>query len=164
MKTAKLTSALIAILLCCSSALAAEKALNGQNENKQDEQKEQKEESAQKRKLIAKYGQKYGEAIFERKLLLGMSPEIVNEELYPKDMFDIRKKVSTGNNVEIWTLSERKLSETMLKTGNAKDLYKLSETYRLMTGQPLKLTDMAKRMGVPSKMTFKNGHLVEVIY
>ena len=65
-----------------------------QRENKLGEQKE---ENAQKRKLIAKYGQKYGEAIFERKLLLGMSPEIVNEELYPKDMFDIRKKVSTGN-------------------------------------------------------------------
>ena len=35
-----------------------------QRENKLGEQKE---ENAQKRKLIAKYGQKYGEAIFERK-------------------------------------------------------------------------------------------------
>ncbi len=161
MKTAKITSVLIAILLCCSSVLAAEKAPNGQNENKSGEQKEQ---SAQKRKLIAKYGQKYGEAIFERKLLLGMSPEIVNEELYPKDMFDIRKKVSTGNDIEVWTLSERKLSETMFKTGNAGQLNELNAIYGLLTGSSIRLTDLAKRMGVPSKMTFKNGHLVEVIY
>lgn len=132
-----------------------------QRENKLGEQKE---ENAQKRKLIAKYGQKYGEAIFERKLLLGMSPEIVNEELYPKDMFDIRKKISTGNDVEVWTLSERKLSEVMLKTGNAGQMNELNAIYGLLTGSSIRLTDLAKRMGVPSKMTFKNGHLVEVIY
>lgn len=164
MKTVKLTSVLIAILLCCSSVLAAEKVPNEQNGNKLGEQKEQKEENAQKRKLIAKYGQKYGEAIFERKLLLGMSPEIVNEELYPKDMFDIRKKISNGNDVEVWTLSERKLREVMLKTGNAGQMNELNAIYGLLTGQSIRLTDMAKKMGVPYQMTFKNGHLDEVTY
>ena len=52
----------------------------------------------------------------------------------------------------------------MLKTGNAGQMNELNAIYGLLTGSSIRLTDLAKRMGVPSKMTFKNGHLVEVIY
>ena len=123
-------------------------ALKKREEAKLAEQKqreEAKEKAELKKRLVAKYGSRYGTLLANEEIAVGMTQEMVRE-VVPRGLYKISRTVRNGRTITLWYYDDREYSEF----------------FRAFTG--LYVDKRLIAPSLPSAMTFVNDRLTDIRY
>ena len=134
--------------------------------SKQEEEKRKQEQSKREKQLreeqaaakyISLYGEKYGRAVYEKRVTDGMTRKMVTEFL-PSQYYLVTKKGAK----EVWVFSEKNV-ESILKS--SPDGVKALLVVRMFGGSLGNLLRTGSVMGVvdiPLSITFSNGRVISI--
>ncbi len=126
-------------------------------EQARKEAEKAEKEAERKRKIIQKYGQKYGQLIIDKELALGMTKEMC-EQVVHFEYYDVQTYSSGGHTYEKWTYNSARLKGEVFRqdaeavkffnamsillwcTGNSMD--NIAAPYKMLKFTDGKLTDM----------------------
>ncbi len=106
---------------------------------------EAKEKAELKKRLVAKYGSRYGTLLANEEIAVGMTQEMVRE-VVPRGLYKISRTVRNGRTITLWYYDDREYSEF----------------FRAFTG--LYVDKKLIAPSLPSSMTFVNDRLTNIEY
>ena len=113
-------------------------------QKQREEAKKRKEKAELKKRLVAKYGSRYGTLLANGKIAVGMTEEMVCEVVI-KGLYKISRTVRNGRTITLWYYDDREYSAFVAFTGYFDKRLLLAPSF-------------------PSAMTFVNDRLTDIKY
>jgi hypothetical protein len=124
------------------------------------EQEELREKQKRKKSLIAKYGNHWGELIYNKEYTPGMTQEMVGE-IVNKNWFTVSKSIRSNQSIEIWEYSKERMQMAMLAdaTKGKEDSNGASTLFAAMF---LSEASGIVKLAVPQMLVFTNNKLTDI--
>lgn len=128
-----------------------------EREQAQAEREKRLKEERAAAKYISLYGEKYGRAVYEKRVVEGMTRKMVTEFL-PPQYYVVTKK---GPN-ELWVFSERKVEAILRSTPDGIQAMLVARMFGGSVGKLLRTGAVMGIADIPLSIKFQNGRVVSI--
>lgn len=124
---------------------------------KQEEQEKLIQEQKKLERYIAKYGQKYGKLVAEKRVEQGMTRQMIKEFL-PEEWY----VVTRSGNTETWRFSDSKVEQSMYNTKNTLEVAMMARMFGTSVSQLIRTAGGLGLSDVPRVIKFTGGKITSI--